>query len=130
MTSNRMKFGIGIALILLSVGWLGFTGFQESNSYYVTLEELGNLGERAFSSRLRVAGDVEEGSIMKSGTSVTFALTQEARRLEVKYVGADPLPDTFKDGAQAVVEGVYERTGEFKADFVQAKCASKYEAEY
>ena len=130
MAGNRMKFGIGITLILLSVVWLGFTGFQESNSYYVTLEELGDLGDRAFSSRLRIAGDVEEGSIIKSGSKVSFALKQESLRLEVEYVGKDPLPDTFKDGAQAVVEGVYERTGEFKADFIQAKCASKYEAEY
>ena len=130
MAGNRMKFGIGITLILLSVVWLGFTGFQESNSYYVTLEELGDLGDRAFSSRLRIAGDVEEGSIIKSGSKVSFALKQENLRLEVEYVGKDPLPDTFKDGAQAVVEGIYERTGDFKADFIQAKCASKYEAEY
>jgi len=48
--------------------------------------------------------------------------------LPVSYVGGDPLPDTFKDGAQALVEGHLAPDGHFVAEQVQAKCASKYEA--
>jgi len=40
----------------------------------------------------------------------------------------DPLPDTFKDGAQCLVEGKVQPDGRFVAETVQAKCASKYEA--
>jgi cytochrome c-type biogenesis protein CcmE len=43
-------------------------------------------------------------------------------------VGSDPLPDTFKDGAQCLVEGKVQPDGRFVAETVQAKCASKYEA--
>jgi len=43
-------------------------------------------------------------------------------------VGRDPLPDTFVDGAQALVEGKRMPDGRFVAEKVQAKCASKYEA--
>jgi cytochrome c-type biogenesis protein CcmE len=46
----------------------------------------------------------------------------------VSYVGRDPLPDTFVDGAQALVEGKLMPDGRFVAEQVQAKCASKYEA--
>ena len=42
------------------------------------------------------------------------------------YVGTDTLPDTFKDGAQAIVDGDYQANGDFRADKIQAKCASKY----
>ncbi len=38
------------------------------------------------------------------------------------------LHDTFKDGAQALVEGRLTPDGRFNAEQVQAKCASKYEA--
>ena len=44
------------------------------------------------------------------------------------YVGSDPLPDTFIDKSQALVEGSLQRDGSFVAQQVQAKCASKYEA--
>jgi cytochrome c-type biogenesis protein CcmE len=43
-------------------------------------------------------------------------------------VGTDTLPDTFKDGAQAIVDGDYQANGDFRADQIQAKCASKYAA--
>jgi cytochrome c-type biogenesis protein CcmE len=43
-------------------------------------------------------------------------------------VGTDTLPDTFKDGAQAIVDGDYLASGEFRAEKIQAKCASKYQA--
>ena len=41
---------------------------------------------------------------------------------------SDPLPDTFVDNSQALVEGRLAPNGTFVADKVQAKCASKYEA--
>ena len=44
------------------------------------------------------------------------------------YSGLDPLPDTFRDGAQALAEGKMDRDGTFHATNIQAKCASKYEA--
>jgi cytochrome c-type biogenesis protein CcmE len=47
--------------------------------------------------------------------------------MRVRYTGNDPLPDTFKDGSQALIDG---RMGEgvFQAKKIAAKCASKYEA--
>jgi cytochrome c-type biogenesis protein CcmE len=55
-------------------------------------------------------------------------LEEQGKKLPVSYVGRDPLPDTFKDGAQALVEGRVTPDGTFVAEQVQAKCASKYEA--
>ena len=58
---------------------------------------------------------------------VDFVLKEDGKTLPVSYVGADPLPDTFKDGAQCLVEGHAMPDGRFVAEEVQAKCASKYE---
>src|SRR5678809_1770760 len=50
--------------------------------------------------------------------------------MRVNYVGSQPVPDTFKDRADAVVEGKVLADATFEADHLQAKCASKYEAKY
>ena len=52
----------------------------------------------------------------------------KGKSLPVSYVGSDPLPDTFVDKSQALVEGSLAKNGSFVAEQVQAKCASKYEA--
>jgi len=59
---------------------------------------------------------------------VDFVLLEEGKSLPVSYVGTDPLPDTFVDNSQALVEGKVMGDGRFVAERVQAKCASKYEA--
>ena len=55
-------------------------------------------------------------------------LAQENTKLKVPTPGTDPLPDTFKDGAQALADGKLGQDGVFRASTIQAKCASKYEA--
>jgi cytochrome c-type biogenesis protein CcmE len=55
-------------------------------------------------------------------------LEGEGKTLPVSYIGSDPLPDTFVDKSQALVEGRRGPDGRFIAEVVQAKCASKYEA--
>lgn len=130
MTGNRLKFGIGIGLILATVIWLAVTGFEESKAYYRTVEEVHELGKDAAGQRLKVGGDVEEGSIDWKEDGLHFVLAQETHLMPVIYNGSDPVPDTFKDGSQAVVEGTIDEDGTFRAVKIQAKCASKYEAGY
>ncbi len=131
---ERWKLGAGIALILATVVWLAVSGIQESKTYYVTVAELQKMGDEAHSRRLRVGGDVAVGSIHRDGTRVYFTLVQKEkdqpeRTLPVVYVGSDPLPDTFRDRAQALAEGSFGANGVFEAKKIQAKCASKYEAQ-
>ncbi len=125
--SNKiLKFGSAIVVIVLALGYLAYTGVQESKSYYVTIKELRGMGDGAYTKRLRVAGNVLPGSIKRSGTNVNFALTENDEVLNVVYNGTEPPPDTFKDNAQALAEGSFGRDGVFHAKQIQAKCASKY----
>jgi cytochrome c-type biogenesis protein CcmE len=121
-----LKFGSAIAIILLALGYLAYTGVQESKSYYVTIKELHGMGDGAYTKRLRVAGNVQPGSIRRSGTNVNFVLVESDQTLNVVYNGTEPPPDTFKDNAQALAEGSFHRDGVFYAKQIQAKCASKY----
>ena len=128
MWGRRFKFIAGSAIILGVLVWLGVSGVQESKTYYVTIPEMRAQGDHAYKMRLRVAGDVLPGSIRREGRTVRFQLHQANDRLEVVYVGTEPLPDTLVDNAQAIVTGQFTREQYFRAEKVQAKCASKYEA--
>lgn len=121
-----LRFGAVMAIIVIALGYLAYTGVQDSKSYYVTIKELDGMGNSAYSKRLRVAGNVQPGSIKRQGTHLEFLLVEESRTLPVVYSGTEAPPDTFKDNAQALAEGKFGRDGVFHATNIQAKCASKY----
>ena len=121
-----LKFGSVTVLIIVSLGYLAYTGVQDSKSYYVTIKELQQQGPSAYSKRLRVAGNVVPGSIKRSGTRVDFLLKENDLTLPVSYTGTEAPPDTFKDDSQALADGSFGRDGVFHAKQLQAKCASKY----
>ena len=122
------KFAALIVVIVGTLVWLAVGGINETKTYYKTIGELREMGSDARGKRLRVAGDVQSGSIVRTGREVAFTLHQEDARLKVVYDGAEPLPDTFRDGAQALADGRMGTDGVFRANKIQAKCASKYEA--
>ena len=124
--NKYLKFGAVTVIILLSLGYLAYTGVQDSKSYYVTIKELQGMGDGAYSKRLRVAGNVVPGSIKRSGTRVDFLLKEQDLTLNVSYTGTEAPPDTFKDDSQALADGSFGRDGVFHAKQLQAKCASKY----
>jgi len=135
ISPNSLRIGIAAAIIVGTIGWLAITGAQNNKSYYVTIAELGGMGDKAYHSQLRVEGFVKPGSIEHNGPHVEFTLNEfeshnpkasTGRTLKVSYKGSEPPPDTFKDDAQALAEGSYGRDGVFHATVLQAKCASKY----
>jgi cytochrome c-type biogenesis protein CcmE len=125
------KFAVLMAIIIGSLLWLATASVAGSKTYYVTIPELRKMGTEASTKRVRVGGDVKQDSIVRGAGVVRFTLVQsepgkEALTLPVVYEGRDPLPDTFKDGAQALAGGRLDSTGVFHAQEIQAKCASKY----
>ena len=129
---TSVKFTLILSVTLVLLGWLAMDGISQAATYYVTLEELQAMPDAA-AKRIRVGGDVEPNSIVRHGDRVEFVIIQtpeeggESRRLNVVYTGHDPLPDTFRDNAQALCDGRLLENGTFEAKRIQAKCASKYE---
>ena len=122
------KFAALVVVVLGTLAWLATSGMSSNQTYYKTITELGQMGDRAYGERIRVGGDVENGSIQRVGSEVQFVLIQDKTKLRVAYTGTEPLPDTFKDGAQALADGKLGKDQVFRAAKIQAKCASKYEA--
>ena len=126
MQKGHSRIAIATVIILAVVSWLAWTGVRDNKSYYVTITELQGMGNKAYTRHLRVAGNVQPGSIHRSGAGANFALLEQGKLLQVVYQGSEPPPDTFKDDAQALAIGTYGRDGVFHATQLQAKCASKY----
>jgi len=124
--SKYAKFAVLIVVIIGTLVWLATANVAETQTYYKTIAELKAMGDAGGQKRLRVAGDVVKGSIERRGSEVAFLLAGEGQQLRVIYTGSEPLPDTFRDEAQALAEGKLGPDGVFRAGKIQAKCASKY----
>jgi cytochrome c-type biogenesis protein CcmE len=126
----RMKFIIGGVVIIAALTWLGFVGFEESKAYYITVDEYSSMQDSLQGKTVKVAGDVVSGSIDRSKPQMEFIISSRDSSVRVRYIGDDIIPDTFTDGSKALVEGNIAPDGVFQARHIEAKCASKYEAEY
>jgi cytochrome c-type biogenesis protein CcmE len=124
------KFAVVVTAIIGTLVWLAAGGISETKTYYKTIAEVSAMGDRAMQERVRVNGDVLEGSIVREGKQVRFVLAKDGHKLPVLYTGTDPLPDTFRNGSEALADGKMRPDGTFEAKKIQAKCASKYEGKY
>jgi cytochrome c-type biogenesis protein CcmE len=142
MKSKQLKFLVGSVAILVALVYFGYQGFNESMSYFQTVPELYASGDKAFERPIKVQGEVVKGSIRREGGATVFAIGPadfkvpegfkpgpDTHTLQIRYVGSDALPDTFRDYASAIVTGKMKKDGTFEGTFIQAQCASKYERE-
>lgn len=126
------KFLVAGAIMLGAIAYLMFSGIEGSMVYYHTVSEVTDRAEQLQGKGLRLSGVVAEGSIERNDplARVDFQVLEPetGRTLPVRFHGV--IPDTFKDGAQVVVEGYYDLSlNRFEANTLLAKCPSKYEAE-
>ena len=82
-----VRIGIAVVIILGMISYLAISGVQANKSYYVTIQELQGLGDKAYTRHLRVAGNVEPGSIERSGTNATFMLVENDKKVKVVLPG-------------------------------------------
>ncbi|MCF7822923.1 MAG: cytochrome c maturation protein CcmE [Candidatus Marinimicrobia bacterium] len=132
--NKKIRFTIGIVVIVLAVVVLAIQGMKEdtSMSYSKSVSEVQLLGSRANSLNLKVNGSLKKGSIVRNNMDLDFVITEGNSELQIHYIGKDPIPDTFNNemDAEVIVSGKLVENGVFNAERIQAKCASKYEADY
>jgi cytochrome c-type biogenesis protein CcmE len=131
MKRKQLKFVVGSFVIILTLAYLAYSGYQDSKSYFQTVPELYAMKDKGIGVRTQVSGDVVAGTIQRStdGKVVDFVIGQEPQTLKIRYVGKNPLPDTLIDRATAIASGSLDHDGVFTATDITAKCASKYEKE-
>ncbi len=128
MERRRVRIFAAFGAVIAIIGWVIASGFKDTMVYYKTVPELRAIGQEADGRGFRVSGHVVPGSVVKSedGLSIKFVIEEQGQQLPVSYHGI--VPDTFKEDIDVLLEGKYAN-GQFAANQIFTKCASKYESE-
>lgn len=113
--SALLGLAISISLILIA--------FQDTLVFFYSPSELvhKNISPQ---QRIRVGGLVAMESTVQKGEKIQFRITDQKETIDVTYHGL--LPDLFREGQGAVVEGYLLDPMNFKATTVLAKHDENY----
>ena len=111
-------------VIILSAVLLILYNTRENISYFYTPSEI-DKSEITIDKTIRIGGFVENGSFNKiSSSSFKFRITDEKASILVAFNGI--LPDLFREGQGAVIEGAFVDSDIFNATNVFAKHDENY----
>jgi cytochrome c-type biogenesis protein CcmE len=108
---------IAIAAVLI------LNALNSSIALYVTPSDVA-AGKAPKSQAFRIGGLVKQSSLKRDDLVVHFVMTDMVKDIPVSYKGI--LPDLFKEGKGAVVQGKLNSNGEFIATEVLAKHDENY----
>jgi cytochrome c-type biogenesis protein CcmE len=131
---KQRKFLLGGVAVVGLVMYLMVTGMRDSMVYYHTPSEL--------VARLAADPDYHDMGVKVGGRVQPGSVTYDTRSLDLRFVVLDieegaagfpvrfqgPLPETFEEGRDVVLEGRFSREGVFEASSLLTKCGSRYEA--
>lgn len=127
--NSKSLYLVALALFVLGVGYLVFSGLSQSTVYYIDVAEaLAMPPDKPQSVRLFGAVNADGLAKLEDGVGVRFQLVDKnntSESLWIVYRGS--VPDSFVPGAHVIVEGTY--TGalhDFKATKLMTQCPSKY----
>ena len=131
---KQSRFIAGALVLVGVVGYLAVTGMKDSMMYYYTPDELTaklTADPTARELGAKVGGRVVPGSVRFDQKTLDLRFTlvdieTGKHPFPVHYQG--PLPDTFREGRDVVVEGRYHAGKSIEATNVLTKCGSRYEA--
>jgi cytochrome c-type biogenesis protein CcmE len=128
MKRRRLKYVIAGGIVLAALAGLVYSGVRESMVYFYTPTELREKSDTVRGKALRIGGMVAEGSVRWDAQQLllSFALTDGQTTVPVRHRGT--APDLFKEGAGAVVEGIWTPEGYFRASTIMAKHSEEYKA--
>lgn len=140
MKSKKGLILFSVGIVALMVGLIVTYAGKVSLLYLKTDEVFARLSQSAATQHkgpeslvgkyLRIHGTLKPKTTqrIKGRTHYQFYIQgQSGKAMQVFYDGI--LPDTFRDGAELVIEGKLERPDLFVARTVFAKCPTKYKEE-
>ncbi|MBO4335946.1 MAG: cytochrome c maturation protein CcmE [Desulfovibrio sp.] len=118
-------------LFLGGVSWLIYSGVRSSSVYFLNVSEALAASPEKVQS-IRLFGTVAERNLVRDPHSLHLTFLLEDRdnttiTIPVSYQGL--IPDTFKAGAEVIVEGGMDANKCFLAKTLMTKCPSKYQKE-
>jgi cytochrome c-type biogenesis protein CcmE len=131
---KQKKFLLAGLVVIGLVGYLMVTGMGDSMLYYYTPAELvakASADPSVHDMGLKVGGRVMPGTVNYDNRTLDLrfqVMDIEGGTTTFPVTFTGPLPETFEEGVDVVVEGRFTRDGVFQATTVLTKCGSRYEA--
>ena len=107
-----------------SGGALVLNALSSNVAFFFTPSQVA-VGEAPHNRTFRVGGMVRQGSLRRDQMTVDFVITDTAKDVPVSYTGI--LPDLFKEGKGAVVQGRLAADGR---RFVATEVLAKHDENY
>ena len=120
---KRIALIVGGLVSLAIAATLALNALDSNIALYVTPSEIA-AGKSPQGKAFRIGGLVKEGSVKRTDMTVRFVVTDTVKEIPVAYTGI--LPDLFRDGKGAVVQGRLGSDGVFVASEVLAKHDENY----
>ncbi|MBF0154491.1 MAG: cytochrome c maturation protein CcmE [Magnetococcales bacterium] len=129
MANKNKRFLLLVTVVMVGGALLTllYTSFTDALVYFHTPTEMRQKSAEFEGRKVRIGGMIQAGSLVrKAGTlEVNFILTDGKGDVMIHYTGV--LPDLFREGQGAVVEGTWRGgTPHFEAATVLAKHSEDY----
>ena len=120
---KRAAIIVGTLIVISIAAVLILNALNSNIALYVTPSEVA-AGKSPAGQVFRIGGMVKDGSVKRDGLTVNFVITDMVKDIPVAYTGI--LPDLFKEGKGAVIQGRLDSSGKFVASEVLAKHDENY----
>ena len=120
---KRAAIIVGSLIAIAIAAVLILNALNSNIALYVTPSEVA-AGKSPAGQAFRIGGMVKDGSVKRDGLTVHFVITDMVKDIPVAYTGI--LPDLFKEGKGAVIQGRLNPDGQFVASEVLAKHDENY----
>ena len=121
---SRIFFLFFLSILAVAVIFFTLRSLEENVVYFLSPTEIYNKTDISFKKKIRVGGLVKINSVNKSGTSISFIITDLNKEIIVSYNGL--VPNLFLEGKGVVAEGKLKDKKYFVADKILAKHDENY----
>ena len=121
---SRIFFLFFLSILAAAVIFFTLRSLEENIVYFLSPTEIYNKTDISFKKKIRVGGLVKINSVNKSGTSISFIITDLNKEIIVSYNGL--VPNLFSEGKGVVAEGKLKDKKYFVADKILAKHDENY----
>lgn len=129
MKKNTRLYLFAFLLFASGLAYLCVAGFSETGVYFLNVAEAKATTPDKL-RQARIFGIVAPAGLEKNLDSVAFRLLdKDDDGLHIPVIYSGLIPDTFKAGAEVIVEGGMNEGGDFIAKILMTKCPSKYQKE-
>ena len=121
---SRIFFLFFLSILAVAIIFFTLRSLEENVVYFLSPTEIYNKTDISFKKKIRIGGLVKINSVNKSGTSISFIITDLNKEIIVSYNGL--VPNLFSEGKGVVAEGKLKDKKYFVADKILAKHDENY----